>query len=113
MPAAGHGGRRIEKAGLCVLACSANVQTVGKRSLPMPARTESIAAPHATCRLGLEGSVMNSEQLQRELRFQLTMSVARRMLSQSLISEAEYRDFEREMAGKYVPVIGGLSVKSA
>lgn len=56
---------------------------------------------------------MNSEQLQRELRFQLTMSVARRMLSQSLISEAEYRDFEREMAGKYVPVIGGLSVKSA
>ena len=56
---------------------------------------------------------MSSEQLQRELRFQLTMSVARRMLSKGLISEVEYRDFEREMVKKHVPIIGGLSVKSA
>ena len=113
MHAAVHGGRRIEKAVLCALRWSTNAQAAGNPFVLTPPRNENIAVQHATCRPGLEGSVVNSEQLQRELRFQLTMSVARRMLSKGLISEAEYRDFEREMAEKYVPVIGGLSVKSA
>ncbi len=56
---------------------------------------------------------MDSEKLQREQQFRLTMATAQKMLRAGLLTEAEYREFEREMTRKYVPPIAGLTVKSA
>ncbi len=43
-----------------------------------------------------------------EIIYQMTMSVARQMLENKLISEDEYKQFDTKMIQKYHPVFGTL-----
>ena len=51
---------------------------------------------------------MSEEQFRNEKLYQVTMHMARRMLSQGLISEEEYRQIDTIFLEKYQPVFGTL-----
>ena len=51
---------------------------------------------------------MTKEQFQREKMYQATMGMVRRMLSEGLISQAEYRQMEQIFLEKYKPLIGSI-----
>lgn len=51
---------------------------------------------------------MSREEGQREITYQMTMSMARQLLEHGLISKEEYVQFDAEMQRKYSPIIGGL-----
>lgn len=48
--------------------------------------------------------------LQNELMYQMTMSIARRMFSEGLMTEDEYRQIDTMFREKYQPKIGTLFV---
>jgi len=69
----------------------------------------SIAAMRATSLIGIKAVMaMTKEQFRAEKRFQTVMATARRMLREGLITEDEYRRFEKKMAQKYTPTFGTL-----
>ena len=69
----------------------------------------SIAAMRATSPIGTKAVMaMTKEQFRAEKRFQTVMATARRMLREGLITEDEYRRFEKKMAQKYTPTFGTL-----
>lgn len=51
---------------------------------------------------------MTDEQFRNEKLYQATMSMARQMLSQGLISREEYRQIDTIFLEKYRPVFGTL-----
>ena len=51
---------------------------------------------------------MTKEAFQREKMYQATMGMVRRMLSEGLISQAEYRQMEQIFLEKYKPLIGSI-----
>lgn len=51
---------------------------------------------------------MSKEQMAREKLYQTTMSIARRMLRNSLISKEEYAVIDTKMQEKYQPTLGTL-----
>ena len=51
---------------------------------------------------------MNKKEGRREIVFQMTMSAARKMLEQGLISKEEYEEFDTKMQQKYRPIFGSL-----
>ena len=59
---------------------------------------------------------MTKEQFHNEKMYQATMGVVRRMLSDGLISEAEYRRVDEMFLEKYHPILGtvfsGLALTS-
>ncbi len=57
---------------------------------------------------GLGVVQMTEEQFKDEKLYQATMSMARRMLSQGLISEEEYCQIDTIFLEKYQPVFGTL-----
>ena len=57
-----------------------------------------------------QGSEVNSVNLQNELMYQMTMSIARRMFSEGLMTEDEYRQIDTMFREKYQPKIGTLFV---
>ena len=57
-----------------------------------------------------QGSEVNSVDLQNELMYQMTMSIARRMFSEGLMTEDEYRQIDTMFREKYQPKIGTLFV---
>ena len=67
----------------------------------------SIAAVSAICS---PDSEVNSMNLQNELMYQITMSIARRMFSEGLMTEDEYRQIDTIFREKYQPKIGTLFV---
>lgn len=56
----------------------------------------------------LEVFRMSEEQFRNEMRYQITMSLARSMLEKGMISEDEYHEFDTIMLEKYHPVFGTL-----
>lgn len=58
--------------------------------------------------IGLEVFAMDKKTFQQEAAFQVTMHLARKMLAKKLITEKEYRDFERDMLQRYQPFSGDL-----
>ena len=58
----------------------------------------------------VQGSEVNSVDLQNELMYQMTMSIARRMFSEGLMTEDEYRQIDTMFREKYHPKIGTLFV---
>ena len=58
----------------------------------------------------VQGSEVNSVDLQNELMYQMTMSIARRMFSERLMTEDEYRQIDTMFREKYQPKIGTLFV---
>lgn len=57
-----------------------------------------------------QGSEVNSVNLQNELMYQMTMSIARKMFSEGLMTEDEYRQIDTMFREKYQPKIGTLFV---
>lgn len=57
---------------------------------------------------GLGVAQMTEEQFRAEKLYQTTMNMARRMLSQGLISEEEYCQIDTIFLEKYRPVFGTL-----
>ena len=51
---------------------------------------------------------MTEDELRREKLYEVTMSHARKMLSEGLITEGQYADFDTKMREKYQPVFGTL-----
>ncbi|WMJ87806.1 SHOCT domain-containing protein [Anaerocolumna sp. MB42-C2] len=51
---------------------------------------------------------MSEDQLQNEMLYQTTMSLARTMLERGMISEEEYHEFDTIMLEKYRPIFGTL-----
>lgn len=58
----------------------------------------------------MQDSEVNSVNLQNELMYQMTMSIARRMFSEGLMTEDEYRQIDTMFREKYQPKIGALFV---
>jgi hypothetical protein len=51
---------------------------------------------------------MSKEEGKSEIIYQMTMSAARQMLENKMISEQEYKEFDTKMQQKYQPVFGVL-----
>ena len=51
---------------------------------------------------------MDKKTFQREAAFQAALHLARKMLAGKLITEKEYRDFERDMIRRWQPFSGDL-----
>ena len=51
---------------------------------------------------------MTKEQFQSEKMYQATMGMVRQMLSEGLISQAEYGQMEQIFLEKYKPLIGSI-----
>lgn len=48
---------------------------------------------------------MSKEQMRREILYQTTMNLAKRMLEKSLISKEEYAEIDTKMREKYEPCL--------
>lgn len=57
---------------------------------------------------GLGVYAMDKRSFQNETTFQVTMHLARTMLAAKLITEKEYRDFEKEIIRRWQPFSGDL-----
>lgn len=68
----------------------------------------SIAVTSATSTTGLEVSAVNKHDFRNEKLYQATMSMARRMLHDGLITEEEYCQIDTIFLEKYRPVIDAL-----
>ena len=68
---------------------------------------ESIAATSAMFKQDLE---VNNVDFQSELMYQATMSIARKMLNEGLMTEEEYRQIDTMFREKYQPKFGTLFV---
>lgn len=62
----------------------------------------------ATSTIGSEVGGMSSSEFHNEKLYQATMSMARKMLRDGLISEEEYRQIDTIFLEKYRPVFGTL-----
>jgi len=56
---------------------------------------------------------MTNEQYEREMRYRVSMAAAKNMLRKGLISQAEHDSFNRLMAEKHRPMIGGLLLETS
>lgn len=74
----------------------------------MERRTESIVPMLAISPTDSEVAGMSKEQMKREKLYQITMSMAKRMLDDGLISKEEYAIIDTEMKEKYRPTLGTL-----
>lgn len=78
----------------------------------MEAKTANIADASVISGTGLE-AVMSKEEFRNEKLYQTTMHLARKMLSDGLISEDEYRQIDTIFLEKYRPALGTLFSESA
>lgn len=62
----------------------------------------------ATSSTDSELAAMSKEQMRREKLYQITMSIAKRMLTDGLISKEEYAIIDTKMKEKYQPTLGTL-----
>lgn len=74
----------------------------------MVTATENTAATNAILQTALEVAGMNKEDFRNEKLYQSTMNIARKMLSEGLISEEEYCQIDTIFREKYKPVFGTL-----
>lgn len=51
---------------------------------------------------------MTREQFEREKKYQAALAVARSMLAQEVIDEADFLEIERRLKDKFKPVLGGI-----
>ena len=68
----------------------------------------------ATSTLGLaEVGGMNEKIIRDEMRYQISLSLAKSLLSQKLITTAEFNKIDALLLQKYQPYIGGLTSQNA
>lgn len=68
----------------------------------------SIAVMLVTSPIDSEVTMMTKEQKRREKLYLITMSLAKKMLSDGLISKEEYAVIDTKMQEKYQPTLGTL-----
>lgn len=56
---------------------------------------------------------MSKKQLRDEMMYQATMSIARRMMEEGLMTAEEFAEIDKIFLAKYRPIIGSLSADSA
>lgn len=74
----------------------------------MGINAESIVAMSAILQIDSEVAEMSKEQYRNELMYQATMNLARKMLSEGIITEKEYCQIDTMFQEKYRPVFGTL-----
>ena len=62
----------------------------------------------ATSRIDLAVITVNEAEGRREIVYQMTMTLARKMVAEGMITKEEYKAFESKMQEKYKPIIGEL-----
>lgn len=70
--------------------------------------TKNIAAMSAMWSIGLEVALMDKLEFQNEKLYQTTMLMARKMLSEGIISDKEYAQIDTIFREKYHPTLGTL-----
>ncbi len=51
---------------------------------------------------------MNHEQFQREKNYRMSLSIAKAMLTNGVITEKEFKRIDMLLVNRYKPVIGGI-----
>lgn len=74
----------------------------------MGINAENIAVTNVISLTGLEVVRMSKEQFRNEMLYQTTMNLARKMLSEGIISEEEYCQIDTIFLEKYSPIFGTL-----
>ena len=69
---------------------------------------ENTAATKVILQTALEVTAMNKEEFRNEKLYQSTMNIARKMLSEGIISEEEYCQIDTIFKEKYSPIFGTL-----
>ena len=77
------------------------VPIVKSNLVPMEIRTENIAAMPAISRTDSEVAVMTKEQIQNEKMYIGTMTTAKNLLKQGIISDEEYEQIDTNFRKKY------------
>ena len=84
------------------------VNTVGSLSRRMAITIESIVLIIAILNQGLVIAMTNSIDFKNEMLYQTTMSIARQMLKNKIISKEEYQQIDTIITNKYNPTLGTL-----
>ena len=74
----------------------------------MEIKAVNIAPTNVTLKTDSEEKCMTRDELIREAKYQTTMRLAKKMLSQGLITRQEYESAENIFLEKYRPVFGTL-----
>lgn len=85
-----------------------NVRTVVRSLRCTATATESIAAMSAMWSIGSEVVLMDKQEFRNEKLYQTTMLMARKMLSEGIISDKEYGQIDTIFREKYNPTLGTL-----
>lgn len=70
--------------------------------------TESIALTLVMLPLVLEVALMNDLHFQNEVKYQISLSIAKAMLRQNVITEMEYKQIKNLLLEKHSPILGSL-----
>lgn len=84
------------------------VNTVVSLSRRMVITIESIVLTIAISNQGFVVAMMNRTDFKNEMLYQTTMSIARQMLNNKIISKEEYRQIDTIITNKYNPTLGTL-----
>ena len=84
------------------------VNTVVSLSRRMAITIESIVLTIAILNQGLVIAMTNSIDFKNEKLYQATMSIARQMLKNKIISKEEYQQIDTIITNKYNPTLGTL-----
>lgn len=84
------------------------VNTVVSLSRRMAITIESIVLTIAILNQGLVIAMMNRTDFKNEKLYQTTMSIARQMLKNKIISKEEYQQIDTIITNKYNPTLGTL-----
>lgn len=56
----------------------------------------------------LEENTVTKEEGRREIAYQMTMNIAKKLMEEQMITREQYRRFDEIMQQKYKPIFGGL-----
>lgn len=108
MPAGINGGMHISTGCSEKLSTNINVRTAVMSLRYTATATESIAATSAMWSIGSEVVLMDKQEFRNEKLYQTTMLMARKMLSEGIISDKEYGQIDTIFREKYNPTLGTL-----
>ena len=87
---------------------STTVPTVAKPLMTMPVAVVSTARIHAISPPAMGVSSMDNQQFDRELKYQVSMSIVRQMLNKGIVSADNYEKWRQRLIERYDPPIGRI-----
>ena len=85
-----------------------SVSPVGKCFLHMVMHIGNTAHMIAILDTDLEENTVTKEEGRREIAYQMTMNIAKKLMEEQMITREQYRRFDEIMQQKYKPIFGGL-----